>query len=148
MTLIELVIAIVIIAVGLAGVLTVFSTVVKHSADPMVQKNMLAIAEELMEEIVNKPYSPVTSPPATGCASRTGFTTIWYYNGYSTTNQICDASGSPIPGLTGFSVSVAVAADAATFSGNGVTAASKITVTVTHGSQSISLVGWRTNYAS
>jgi MSHA pilin protein MshD len=147
MTLIELLIAIVIISVGLAGVMTVFSTVVKNSADPMVQKNMLAIAEEMMEEIVIKSYTPIANaaPPACG---RNTFNDIQDYNGYTTSNFICDADGNQISSLAGYSVNVAVVADAATFSGAGVTATNKITVTVTHGSQNLRLVGWRTNYAS
>lgn len=66
MTLIELVIAIVIISVGLAGLLLSFSTVVKSSADPMIRKQLMSIASELMNEITLKPYtvSPNSAPLA------------------------------------------------------------------------------------
>ncbi|OIQ65985.1 hypothetical protein GALL_524510 [mine drainage metagenome] len=147
MTLVELVMAIVIISIGLAGILAVFSSTVKSSADPMMRKQMLAIAEELMEEIASKPYAPEPNAAPGGCARNT-FNDISDFDGYGTTGVICDADGNQIPALAGYSVGVAVVADAAAFSSYGVTAASRITVTVTYQSQSISLISWRTNYAS
>lgn len=51
LTLIELIIFIVIVSVGLAGVLTVLNVTTKASADPMIRKNMLAMAESLLEEV-------------------------------------------------------------------------------------------------
>jgi MSHA pilin protein MshD len=148
MTLIELIIAVVIISVGLAGVLAVFSTSVSGSANPVIHKQMTAIAEGMMEEIVLKTYSGSTTSATPGCVSRTGYTTIWNYNNYSTTSQICDAGGNVITALNGYSMSVSVVADATTFSTSNVTAAANITVTVSYGSQTLSLTGWRTNYAS
>ena len=146
MSLIELVMAIVIISVGLAGVLLAFSTVVASSANPMIQKQMLAIAEELMEEIALKPYSGTVVAPS-GCI-RSIYNNISNYNGYATSNYICDADGNQIASLANYSVSVAVVPDATTFASMNVTAASKITVTVSYGSQTFNLVRWRTNFAS
>lgn len=146
MSLIELVIAMVIIGVGLAGVLTVFSTTVKGSADPVIHKQMLSIAEEMMEEVTLKPY---TDPQGdayaapVGCA-RTAFDDIGDYDGYNTAN-VCAIDGTAIPALAGYSVNVRVAAAAAL---TGVAAARQITVTVAHGAESIDLVSWRTDYAS
>ena len=51
LTLIELVVFIVIVSVALAGVLTVLDITVKGSADPMIRKQMLSIAEALLEEV-------------------------------------------------------------------------------------------------
>ena len=44
-TLIEVIIFIVVVAAGLAGILSVSNTVVKSSADPVVRKQTIAIAE-------------------------------------------------------------------------------------------------------
>ena len=44
MTLLELVLAIAVIGIGLAGLLVAFNQAVFRSADPLVRKQMLAIA--------------------------------------------------------------------------------------------------------
>lgn len=51
LTLIELIIFIVIISVGLAGILSVLNVTVWHSSDPLLQKQAQALAEGLLEEI-------------------------------------------------------------------------------------------------
>ena len=56
-TLVELLIFIVIVSVGLAGVLTVYNTVVRRSADPLIAKQMTAIAEALLEEVQLMPFT-------------------------------------------------------------------------------------------
>ena len=53
-TLIELIIFIVVVGVGVAGILSVYTTSIKNSADPLVRKQALAIAESLLEEILLK----------------------------------------------------------------------------------------------
>lgn len=56
-SLIELIMFVVILAVGVAALLQVFSTTVRKSADPIVRKQMLSIAEALMEEIQARPFT-------------------------------------------------------------------------------------------
>ncbi|HZV53706.1 MAG TPA: prepilin-type N-terminal cleavage/methylation domain-containing protein [Rhodocyclaceae bacterium] len=143
MTLMELILAIVIIGVGLAGVLVAFNQAVRGSADPMVRKQMLAIAEEMMEEISLKPFAPQAPGPAAGCA-RAAFNDLGDYNGYSTAAGICDIDGAAIPTLTTYNVAVAVTAAPLP---NGV-AAMHIVVTVTHGTDTLTLTGYRTDWAS
>ena len=93
-----------------------------------------------------KPYTPVANTAPSGCARNT-FNDIGDYDNYSSTG-ICDVVGNAIPTLSAYSLSVNVTSDAATFAGIQVTQAKKITVTVTNGTNSLSLTAWRTNYAS
>ena len=57
LSLIELVMFIIIVGVGVAGILLVFNVTTKASADPLIQKQMLAIAEAMMEEVQAKPFT-------------------------------------------------------------------------------------------
>ena len=146
MTLIDLIVAIVIISIGLAGVLLAFTTTVRHSADPMVRKQMSAIADEMMEEILLKPFAVTADLPSAVCARDT-YNDVRDYNGYSAVN-ICDIDGTTV--LSGYGVSVSVSPPAASpVSLSGVAATDQLTVkvNVTHGSESYSLTGWRTCYA-
>jgi MSHA pilin protein MshD len=142
-TLIEMVLAIVVLGVGLAGVLIAFSTVTRGSADPVVAQQMLAIAEEMMEEIQLKPYAVAPNAAPAACARNT-WNDVLDYNGYATSGQVCTIDGTAIPSLAGYSVQVTVVA--ATLAGVG--AARRINVTVTRGTNSFTLTGWRTDFAS
>ena len=146
MTLIELIVAIVIVGIGLAGVLITFTTTIRHSADPMVRKQMSAIADEMMEEILLKPFAVAANAAPAACARNT-FNDVRDYNGYSSVN-ICDIDGTTV--LTGYNVNVSVSPPAALpVSLSGVAATDQLTVrvNVTHESESYSLIGWRTCYA-
>ena len=142
-TLIEMVLAVVILGVGLAGVLLAFSTVTRGSADPLVAQQMLAIAEEMLEEIQLKPYASAANTAPAACARNT-FNDVLDYNGYTSTGQVCTIDGTPIPALAGYSVQVQVQAAALA----GVAAARRISVTVIRGNNSLTLNGWRTDFAS
>lgn len=142
-TLVEMLVAIVVISVGLMGVLLAFSTVVRGSADPVVHQQMLAIAEEIIEEVQSKAFASAPNAAPAGCA-RDSFNDVGDYHGYATSGQICTVDGTAVPALAGYSVTVSVA----TATLDGVTAARRIAVTVSRGSQSLVLAGWRTDYAS
>jgi MSHA pilin protein MshD len=135
-------IAIVVVGVGLAGVLLAFSTLARGSADPVVHQQMMAIAEELMEEAQAKPYAAAANAAPAGCA-RDSFNDVADYNGYATSGQICTVDGTAVPALAGYSAAVSVAAS--TLDG---VAALRIRVTVNRGGQTLVLTGWRTDYAS
>lgn len=153
-TLIEMVLAIVIISVGLAGVLLAFNTAVKSSADPLIDKQMLAAAEEMIEEVLLKPYAvsgtaPSNSPKKCDVSplpSREAFDDVSDYDGYQTTG-VCTIEGALVTGLGGYSVKVKVEPSAG-LTGITVSNAKKVTVTVEHGAtEALTLVGWRTWYA-
>ena len=143
LSLIEMVLAIVILGVGLTGVLLAFSTVTRGSADPVVAQQMLAIAEELLEEIQLKPYAVAANAAPAACARDT-YNDVLDYDGYTTSAKVCMIDGTPIAALAGYSVQVQV--QAATLVGVG--AARRISVTVTRGTNSLTLIGWRTDFAS
>jgi prepilin-type N-terminal cleavage/methylation domain-containing protein len=77
-TLIEMIITIVVIGVALSGILVTFNTVVRSSADPLVSKQMISIAEAEMEGVMLQNFAAIASP--TGCntcpAGYTGSTTV------------------------------------------------------------------------
>lgn len=139
-TLIELIIFIVVVGVGVAGILSVYTTSIKSSADPMVRKQALAIAESLLEEIVQKEYADPTGG-YTG-ASRTLFDDVDDYNNY-TSATIVDGAGNTIAGLTQYSIAPAVTVVATTLSGVTV---KRIVVSVTGPQGVIRLTGYRGNY--
>lgn len=146
MTLIELIVAIVIIAVGLAGVLSVFNINVRASADPMLQKQMLAIAEGTMDEVMLLPFAPPTTDwtGTSSCGNRSNFDNVDDFSGY-TAQPVCDYDGNVK--LPGYSVSVAVTSATLGMETGGETSR-KITVTVERTpTESVSLISWRTNWA-
>ncbi len=57
LSLIELIVFIVIVGVALSGILTVLNLTTKSSADPMIRKQMLSIAEALLEEVQMKAFT-------------------------------------------------------------------------------------------
>jgi MSHA pilin protein MshD len=65
-TLIELIVFIVIISTALAGILLVMNQVTLHSADPLVHKQALAIAESMLEEVQLQELAPAACTGALG----------------------------------------------------------------------------------
>lgn len=72
-SLVELIMFIVIVSVALAGILLVMNVTTKSSADPLVHKQALAIAESLLEEIELMPftYCDPDDPTAASAVSAT-----------------------------------------------------------------------------
>ena len=145
-TLIELLLFIVVIGLGLAGILSVMNTVVKSSADPMVRKQTLAVAESLLEEILLKDYAKPSGSTVAGFSSggsRGLYDCVDDYNNY-TANPIADVLGASVAGLVNYSISPAiVVASSADLTG---VAAKKITVSVSGPGGTMSLSGYRSNY--
>lgn len=145
-TLIELIFFIVVVGIGLAGILAVSNSVVKSSADPMVRKQTVAIAESLLEEILLKDYAKPTGSTAigyTGGGARNLYDCVDDYSGYQTTGGIVDVSGLLVSGLANYNVSPAVVVSTATL---GVVTVKKVVVSVTGPQGVISLTGYRANY--
>lgn len=140
-TLVELIIFIVVVGAGLAGILSVSNQVVRTSADPMLTKQSVTLAESLMEEILQKDFAnPVGGYSGT---NRALFDDVADYNGYVTAAGMVDAQGVAIAGLGGYNASPAVAVMAMT-SWNGIPAL-RVTVSITGPGGTVSLVGYRSN---
>ena len=141
-TLIEAVVAIVVVGVALTGLLLATRSALQGSADPAVQRQMLAVAQQFMEEVQLKPWAAEANAANAGCA-RTTFNDLMDYHGYASSG-VCAIDGTAIPQLADYAVSITVAAGTL----GGVSDARRITVTVTRGGQSLTLTGWRTDHAS
>lgn len=138
-TLVELIVAIVIIGVALAGVLMVFIRNTSASADPLVWHQATAIAEAYLEEALTKNFT--VGPGNT----RPTYDDVLDYN--FTDVGARDQSGTAIAGLEGYTVQMLAAAEAL----NGIpnTDAIRVTVTVTPQalvSAVVIISGYRTNY--
>ena len=169
LSLIELVIFIAVVSAALAGVLAVFIQSTGTSADPMLRRQSLAIAESLLEEVSLMPFTfcdgddpnVTTAASSADCklteaigaeTSETRFTTPQFdhvndYAGYAM-NGIVDITNTAVTGLSGYRASVAVTAAAL----NTMTAASgdvlRISVTVTDPrGGTLTLDGYRTRHA-
>lgn len=146
-TLVELVVSIVVISIGLAGVLLVMNRNVSSSGDPMVQHQAIAIAEAYLEEILAKDFTDPdggeTGGPEAG-ETRATFDDVNDYNGLID-NGARDQNNSAIAGLGGYTVTVSVVNQA--WNGIPVADALLATVTVTGpGGLSVTLSGYRTRY--
>jgi MSHA pilin protein MshD len=68
-TLVELIIFIVVVGTAVIGVLTVLDLSTKSSADPMVQKQALAVAEAVLEEAQLQPFTYCDPDDASAAAA-------------------------------------------------------------------------------
>lgn len=135
-TLIELVIFMIVVSIGVVGILSVMNTVVKSSADPMVRKQAAALADSILEEILLKEYA---DPDATevGETGRDNYDDVDDFNGKS------NALFTDLPAeLATYVIGIVVAAPVAL---NGVSM-KQVAVTVTRGTEVITMTGYRANY--
>ena len=111
-TLVESIVALVIIGTALAGTLQLMSFATAHSADPMVRSQAVAIAEAYLEEISLKSFfDPDLGPGPGPCpapeARRDLYDNVCDYAGIDDPDPE-DQNGNPVAGLAGFRVRVAV----------------------------------------
>ena len=146
-SLIELIMFIVIVSVALAGLLLVLNATGKGSADPLIQKQALAIAESLLEEIELQDFSKHAggyAGPYTP-SNRSQFDCIMDYNGFATSGVFRVDGTTAVPGLESYNVAVVVAS--AALGAIPAASAAQITVTVTGpGGQTVDAVGYRAKY--
>jgi len=170
-SLIEVILFIVIVSVGVVGLMSVLNSSLLRSADPMLRKQALAVAEALLEEVEAMPFTdcdPDFYDPSTGTCTlveamgieagevrgslATPFDNVNDYNGFT----LAGGGGQDIGGVVavpaGYNATVTVALDAAFgVAGAFLPAADvlRISVTVTYngGGDTLTLAGYRTRYA-
>ena len=137
-TLFEIIVTIVVIALAATALMSVFSSTVATSADPVLEHQATAIAEAYMEEILLKDFAP--GPGNT----RPTYDDVLDYNGLPDT-VVRDQFGVAIGALSDYSVSVSVVADGL----NGIAAIDSLRIDIIVGRALIDdvlLSGYRTNY--
>lgn len=140
-TLVELIVFIVLVSFGIAGILMVMNVSVASSADPLVRKQTVAVAESLLEEILLKSYNDPDDTPAVVETSRALYDDVSDYAGYTTSGGMKDMAGAAIAGLGAYNVKSVVVTNMTL---NGI-AARQVTVTVNGPGGDFSLTGYRTN---
>ena len=150
-TLVELVIAIVIIGVALSGTLLVMRQTIGGSADPMVLHQGIAIAEAYLEEISLKPfYDPNLGAGGGTCpvadATRDLYDNVCDYNGLNDLGAR-DQDGNAIAGPTRYTVAVTVDTTSTLNALGGATIVIRTDVQVTHPDmENFMLSAYRANY--
>ncbi len=141
-TLIELIVFIIIISVGLVGILGVMNATTRASADPLVRKQAMAMAEAVLDEVLSKNYwDPDLVPPSGAVsreASRALYDDIADYDGETIAGDVTLGSDE-IAALAAYTATITVAAEAPI---SGVTMR-RIAVTVTGGNETVTLFGYR-----
>ncbi len=154
MTLVELVIAIVIVGIAAAALYSAMAAITARSADPMLRQQSLMIAEGYLEEILLKDYPPNPRCGTTGASQgdkRALFSHICEYDGLSYPGEKPLAprnllSSELIPGLEAYQVRIQASESEL---GGAATSVSAIRIDVTvrdPQGQTLTLTGWRTDY--
>jgi MSHA pilin protein MshD len=109
MSLIELVVAIVVVSICMTGAFALVDSTVRRSVDPMLERQSTSIAEAYLEEILQRAFldpddGDVCPAPE---AARESFDNVCDYDGLSELGAR-DQSGAPVAGLEGYRVGVAI----------------------------------------
>jgi MSHA pilin protein MshD len=140
LTLIELVVAMVVIAIALSGVLLVINYTTRHSADPVLRHQAVAIAESYMEEICLKDVIADGKE-----ANRSLYDDVYDYDGLNDSG-VENAYANAVAGLENYDVSISVTTESFGPSGAQI-AGARIDVTVTDpAGQELTLSGYCADY--
>jgi Tfp pilus assembly protein PilV len=137
MTLIELVIAITVIAMAVTAVLGLLAAISMRSAAAMTSTQAASIASAYLDEALSKAY-----PATAGPAGRAAFDDVRDYNFVD--NGVRDANDNVVPGLNQYTVQIQAGLAAL----GAVPDAIRVDVIVTTPNGAATrLTGFRTNYA-
>jgi len=137
-TLIEVIVAIVIVGIALASVMSVFVVTTQHSVDPMVRVQAQILAEGYLDEVLLKKFYDTTTNRV--CPGGAG----------SHASYVCGYNGLSEAPIAGYAASVSVTSSGVTLgslNNSSVIRVLQVDVTVTGpASTSITLTGYRANY--
>jgi MSHA pilin protein MshD len=142
-TLVELVVAITVVAIAVTTILGLIGNIAFNSADAMVRQQAIAIAQAYLDEITQRwVVDPNGTPPNTG---RGSWDLVDQYNGLVDVGAH-DQFGNAIASLSAYTVTVATTQSTA-LTGVPGAATRRIDVTVTYSPNgNVTLSGYRTNY--
>lgn len=147
MTLVEIVVAIVIIAISITGTLMLVDTTTRRSADPMLERQAISIAESYLEEALQKSY--LDPSDGTLCPTPEGaralYDNVCDFNNLDETGAR-DQNGNAVTGLDAYRVQMRIdpSATLGTLSGAGDLLRVDIVVTDPTG-RPLRLSGYRTS---
>lgn len=141
LSLVELVVTIVVLAIAAAAILSVYTNSIVRSADPQLRMQATAVANSYLDEILLRPFA---DPDGSNAGETRGtYDNVADYNGLS--EPPTDQNGTALPGLSAYTVTVAV--NSTTDLGIGAGNELRITVNVNHPALgTVSLVGYKANY--
>jgi MSHA pilin protein MshD len=161
LSLLELIMAIVVVGVGVVGMLGALNLTAGHSADPMIERQAQLVAEAYLEEILLKKFVDPEDDrvcPAPEGGGRSAWDNVCDYAGLSDSPPR-DQLGTGLAALAGYTVAVTVTPSAASPAGAvalgplandygaGYIRVLRVDVTVTGpAGTSVALTGYRTHY--
>lgn len=140
-SLVELIIFIVVVSVGIVGILKVMDISVRSSADPMVRKQALALAESILEEVLQKAYCDPDG--VSGEATRDTKDDVRDFDFISETLPAGPVFTGTPAALNGATINIGVPP---AFVSLGTIQAKRVSVTAVVRSESVTLIGYRTRY--
>ena len=147
MSLVELVVAIVVVAITLTGTMLIVDTTTRRSADPMLERQATSIAESYLEEILQKAY--LDPDEGTLCPApeptRPLYDNVCDYDGLDEIGAR-DQNGTRVTGLEAYHVEIRVDRNAQLGSISGSEDVLRIDATVTDPlGRPVLLAAYRTN---
>jgi MSHA pilin protein MshD len=132
MTMVELVVAIVVVAISLTGAFALVDSTTRRSADPMLERQATAIAQAYLEEALQKAYLDPNDGKVCPAAEaqRSLFDNVCDYQGLADVGAR-DQTGTTVPGLEAYRIALSIDTNARLGALVGSGAVLRIDVTVT-----------------
>lgn len=110
-TLLEVLVTIVVISIAAVALLSVYTNLVRSSADPAIQQQATTIAEAYLEEIMLRPFNDPQggeSGSTEGESGRAEYDDVKDYRALPAAAPAADQFGNAIPALADYDVTVTI----------------------------------------